>query len=201
MQPPQVVQSNKVYLSQEALLVSFNLVSRLINAIRFRHRKTHLMDTEAQKVELLYREALQLASDTPQIGSTLVGNCTTVHFGMLDRARKLFGSQVQFAIGHVSIRGKDHFKFSLDDFETWRAGATKPTYPLHAWLELHHHNYGLIDLTLLATLRHLDSESFLGSETYLTAVTAKAQGIQHHVFKTGDDLLLQLNMVRGIRGA
>jgi hypothetical protein len=33
-QPPRVVQSNKVYLSQEALLVSFSLVSRPINAIR-----------------------------------------------------------------------------------------------------------------------------------------------------------------------
>jgi hypothetical protein len=29
-----VVQSNKVYLSQEALLISFSLVSRQINAIR-----------------------------------------------------------------------------------------------------------------------------------------------------------------------
>ena len=33
-QLPNVVQSNKVYLSQEALLVSINLVSRLINAVR-----------------------------------------------------------------------------------------------------------------------------------------------------------------------
>jgi hypothetical protein len=31
---PHVVQSNKVYLSQEASMVSINLVSRLINAIR-----------------------------------------------------------------------------------------------------------------------------------------------------------------------
>ncbi len=33
-QPPRVVQSNKVYLSQEALLISFSLVLRQINAIR-----------------------------------------------------------------------------------------------------------------------------------------------------------------------
>ena len=61
---------------------------------------------------LLYAEASQMAAHTPAMGSKLAGNCVTVHYGMLARARQLLGPPVQFTIGHIHMGGCDRFDFT-----------------------------------------------------------------------------------------
>jgi len=151
------------------------------------------------KLSALYDEAFELTTNTPEIGRTLVGNCTTVHYGMLHRARQLFGASVQFTLGSVEIGGQRHFDFTQAEFDAWVAGVTKPTYNLHAWLALPDFNDELIDLTLAATLPRLSSAVLPSSTTYLTRRTAEAYGIRHDPSHFGDDLLFRLRLVRGFR--
>lgn len=146
-------------------------------------------------VTKLYNEALFHTKHTPEIGGTLVGNCTTIHFGMLRRARELFGRNVQFTIGSITLNGESHFHFTSAEFQSWEAGNTKPSYNLHAWLSLPEHN-NVIDLTLAATLNHVAKGTLPRSITFLTAAEATLCGIKHNPVVSGDDLVFRLNLLR-----
>ena len=153
------------------------------------------------KVRTLYNEAVLHTKHTPEIGGTLVANCMTVHFGMLGRARELFGQNVQFTIGSITLNGETHFDFSSQELQSWIAGTKKPTYNLHAWLSLPDHGNELIDLTLSATLNHVAKETLPNEVTFLTAAEAAAHGISHNPVVSGDDLLFKLHLLRGVRVA
>lgn len=153
-----------------------------------------------KNVELLYNETVLHTIHTPDIGRTLVGNCLTVHFGMLQRAREYFGSDLQFTIGSIELNGNAHFDFTLSDFASWEAGNTKPKYNLHAWYSLPQENE-IIDLTLAATLRHVKKGNLPKEITYLTSAKALNYGIVYLPFTSGGDLLFRLNMIKSIHGA
>lgn len=138
---------------------------------------------------------------TPEIGRTLVGNCTTVHYGMLDRARELFGPSVQFTIGSISLNGATYFQFTPQELQSWKAGKTKPTYNLHAWLSLPGQGDEIIDLTLAATLNHAPAKILPPTVTFITSVEAAAHRITHNPIISGDDLVFELHLLRGVRVA
>jgi hypothetical protein len=75
-------------------------------------------------VKKLYDEAVVKTRHTPEIGGTLVGNCMTVHFGMLQEARVLFGQDVQFTIGSISLNDTMYFDFTPEEFRSWETGNT-----------------------------------------------------------------------------
>lgn len=156
---------------------------------------------DLDKVRTLYNEAVFQTKHTPQIGGTLVANCTTIHFGMLSRARELFGRNVQFTIGSIMLNGETHFHFSSQELQSWMAGTTKPTYNLHAWLSLPDHGNDIIDLTLAATLNHVAKGTVPSAVRFLTTVEAEAHGISHTPVVSGDDLLFKLHLLRSVRGA
>jgi hypothetical protein len=174
---------------------------KMLRALHFypdRHKGNHMLDLA--KITTLYNEAAFHAMHTPEMGSTLVGNCTTVHFGMLGRARQLFGQDVQFTIGSITLNGATHFDFTSQEFQSWLNGTLKPTYNLHAWLSLPHLGNDIIDLTLAATLNHAAHGTLRKTVTFLTATEAATHGIKHKNFASGDDLLIKLNLVRHVHG-
>jgi hypothetical protein len=150
------------------------------------------------KVNMLYKEAEALAMQTPAMGSTLAGNCATVHYGMLSRARKIFGQEVAFTIGWISLNGRTYFKFTNSEYQAWLNGKTKPTYNLHAWLSLPYHGNEIIDLTLAATINYSSPGVLPGTVSFLTSVEAARHGIQYTAFDTGDDLLHRLHLLRDL---
>ena len=153
-----------------------------------------------EKVKKLYEEAVIQAKHTPAIGCTLVGNCTTIHFGMLSRAREFFEPDVEFTIGSISLNDINYFDFTPEEFRSWEAGNTKPRYNLHAWLFLPQHNE-TIDLTLAATLNHAGKVPLPKEVTFLTSAEAMKHGIKYKPFANGDDLLCRLHLLRSGQGA
>lgn len=145
------------------------------------------------KAAALYEEAYLLAADTPEIGGKLAGNCTTVYYGLLCRARTVFGSAVELAIGHIELGGKEYFNFSDEEARAWRSGSVRMRYNLHAWLVL---EADLIDLTLAPTLYEIAPHLLSPGLTYLDSTSAKRHGINHVAHVKGDNVLFDHGLLR-----
>ncbi|RQP21826.1 hypothetical protein DZC73_25645 [Albitalea terrae] len=148
-------------------------------------------------VSALYHTAREITHKTPQIGGTLAGNCTTVHFGMLDTARQIFGAPVQLSIGSITLDGTTYYDFTEEELLSWRSGHTRPRYGLHAWLSLPHLGNEVIDLTLAATLNHAKPGWVPAAITFITARIATRLNLEYHARLVGDGVLEELNLVRG----
>ncbi|WP_226426985.1 hypothetical protein ACCQ14_01810 [Xanthomonas sp. NCPPB 2865] len=148
---------------------------------------------DQRKADCLYEMAREMASQTPEIGSKLAGNCVTVHFGMLGTARQFFGQTVEFVIGHIEMGGEERFHFTEKEVADWRSGAMKPRYNLHAWLAV---GADLIDLTLAPTIHEIEPNLLQPHLTYIDCEIAAEHGIVYVQRLKGDNVPLELGLLR-----
>lgn len=143
----------------------------------------------------MYKQAAQLAALTPEVRK-LAGNCTTVSYGMLGQAHR-HDAKATLAIGWVDIDGTSYFDFTDAEFQGWKAGSLQTRYRLHCWIALPT-LHDVLDLTLPSTLREIDADAFAELPPFLTRAGADAAGVTYHTYKQGDDVLLELNLIRSV---
>lgn len=146
-----------------------------------------------RKAAYLFEFARDMASATPAIGRKLSGNCVTVHYGVLQMARALFGSKVNFVIGHIEIAGNVRFQFTDDEVNSWRSGVTKPSYNLHAWLAV---EGDILDLTLAATIHENEPLLLPEDVTYIDLEIADKHRIVYSQRLAGDHIPFEFGLIR-----
>ncbi|MBL7005384.1 MAG: hypothetical protein ISR69_15305 [Gammaproteobacteria bacterium] len=125
-------------------------------------------------------------------GGNIAGECANVSHMMLKEAKEAFGDDMTIAVGWVSINGDILFKASANDSPEFFNNKLRFKY--HVWL---HNSHDIIDLTLVQTLRDMDSfDSSLISEniTYIDCKLAAELGITHHLQTCGDGVLEELQL-------
>jgi len=144
-------------------------------------------------MEALYQRAKEMAFHSPQIGSKLAGNCTTISYGMLQEARQLLGNDVRLVIGWFHFQGQARFFFSDKTLKSWLNGETKERYNIHCWLAK---GDQIIDLTLVDTIKEIDPSMINGDLTYIDSEVANEIGINYKEKMSGDDVLFKIGLAR-----
>lgn len=142
----------------------------------------------------LFNQAKAIAEATPQIGSKLAGNCTSVSYLMLRPSRELLGSDIRLSVGWILYKGEKKWHFTDTDIDKWKSGFTKPKNMVHCWLQSENH---LVDLTLSSTLYEIEQQQKVDlipeNITYIDFKTAEQLGIQYVERLSGDQILFDLN--------
>lgn len=142
----------------------------------------------------LFHEARAIAEATPQIGSKLAGNCTSVSYSMLGRVREFFGTDIRLCVGWIEYKGEKKWDFTDADVARWKSGIVKPTNMVHCWLQSDSH---LLDLTLSSTLYEIEQiekmEIIPSDITYIDREIAEQLDIKHVEKLSGDQILFDLN--------
>lgn len=146
-----------------------------------------------QQMENLYERAKEMALHTPQIGSKLAGNCTTISYGMLNEARQLLGNDVRLVIGWFHFQGLARFYFSDNTLKSWMKGEKKERYNIHCWLAK---DDKVIDLTLADTIKEIDSSMIDSDLTYIDSEIASQIGVNYKEKMSGDDILFKIGLAR-----
>jgi len=145
------------------------------------------------QMEALYNRAKEMAKHSPQIGSKLAGNCTTISYGMLGEARKLLGNDVRLVIGWFHFQGQPRFFFSDKTLKSWIKGEKKEKYNIHCWLAK---GDKIIDLTLVDTIKEIDSSMIDGNLSYVDSDIANQIGIKYKEKMSGDEVLFKIGLAR-----
>lgn len=146
-----------------------------------------------QQMETLYNRAKEMAFHSPQIGSKLAGNCTTISYGMLNEARELLGNDVRLSIGWFHFRGQARFYFSDKTLKSWLNGEKKKRYNIHCWLAK---GDKIIDFTLVDTIKEIDSSMIDSSLSYIDSDIASQIGVKYKEKMSGDDVLFEIGLAR-----
>ena len=146
-----------------------------------------------QQLEILYNRAHEMASQNPQIGAKLAGNCTNISYGMLHEARQLLGDDVRLVIGWFRFLGNDQFYFSDETLNDWMNGIRKEKYNIHCWLAK---GEKIIDLTLPSTLNEIDSTMIHEEVKYIDSKKADELNITYVEKMSGDEILFKIGLAR-----
>jgi hypothetical protein len=149
-----------------------------------------LKDVDAQGI---YDKALAFAQAA---GFSLRGNCTNISHSMLDEAKKV-DSSATIAVGWIEWEGKEYFKFSDVDFQSWISGPGLESYPFHCWIKFPKFD-DLLDLTLTETVRW-DAPERVDGYTYLRKKEDSKLGIIHKEYQSGDSILIELQALHGFK--
>ena len=101
-----------------------------------------------EKIEDLYRQTKEIASQNPILKGSLAGHCAGISVEMLPEATQILGNGTEPHVGWFEINGRSFFKPPFISLPKWLSKKSARKY--HCWLQ---NSSNIIDLTVIETLR------------------------------------------------
>jgi hypothetical protein len=151
-------------------------------------KKSYLNPNTMETIQKLLHQAQLKPQDISK-------QCFRLHADIKVPLEVLFGTEIYFTIGYITIHDNEYFKISEQDIDYLLKNKVTSTLSAHAWLTLT--SMEIIDLTFASTYLILTNE-FKGEMHVIAKHTDKlTQGMKYHPMIVGTDFLFKIGAVQG----